>query len=40
MIIKNESAAINSATAALRRDVERLDVKMKEDLTSLKHEYG
>lgn len=38
MIIKNESAAINSATAALRRDVERLDVKMKEDVTSLKHE--
>lgn len=36
--IRNESAAINSATAALRRDVERLDVKMKEDITNLKHE--
>jgi len=40
MNIKNESAAVNSATAALRRDVERLDVKMKEDITSLKHEYA
>ena len=40
MNIKNESAAVNSATAALRRDVERLDVKMKEGITSLKHEYA
>jgi hypothetical protein len=38
MNIKNESAAISSSTAALRRDVERLDVKMKEDITNLKHE--
>ncbi|KAJ3572462.1 hypothetical protein NP233_g3062 [Leucocoprinus birnbaumii] len=36
--IRNESAAINSSTLALRRDVERLDVKMKEDITNLKHE--
>ncbi|KXN83692.1 hypothetical protein AN958_00833 [Leucoagaricus sp. SymC.cos] len=38
MNIRNESAAISSSTAALRRDVERLDVKMKEDVTNLKHE--
>lgn len=38
MKIKNESAAINSATSALRREVERLDVKMKEDITNLRHE--
>jgi hypothetical protein len=39
MNIKNESTSISSATAALRRDVERLNIKMKEDITSLKHEY-
>ncbi|KAG1839051.1 hypothetical protein C8R48DRAFT_751464 [Suillus tomentosus] len=35
---RNESATIRSATAALRREVDRLDVKMKEDLGSLKHD--
>ncbi|KAH7887811.1 hypothetical protein F5I97DRAFT_895292 [Phlebopus sp. FC_14] len=35
---RNESAAIRSALAALRREVDRLDVKMKEDLGNLKHE--
>jgi hypothetical protein len=40
MVIKNESAAVSSATATLRRDVERLDVKMKEDIDNLKHEYA
>jgi hypothetical protein len=40
MNIKNESAAVSSATATLRRDVERLDVKMKEDVDNLKHEYA
>jgi hypothetical protein len=35
---RNDSAAIRTATAALRRDVDRLDVKMKEDLGKLKHE--
>lgn len=35
---RNESATIRSATAALRREVDRLDVKMKEDLGTLKHE--
>ncbi|EKM80349.1 hypothetical protein AGABI1DRAFT_39307 [Agaricus bisporus var. burnettii JB137-S8] len=38
MNIKNESAAVSSATATLRQDVERLDVKMKEDIDNLKHE--
>ncbi|KIM90722.1 hypothetical protein PILCRDRAFT_94449 [Piloderma croceum F 1598] len=35
---RNESAAIRTATTALRRDVDRVDVKMKEDLATLKHE--
>jgi len=38
MSTKNDSAAIRAATAALRRDVDRLDVKMKEDIGNLKHE--
>ncbi|KAH7908511.1 hypothetical protein BJ138DRAFT_1157549 [Hygrophoropsis aurantiaca] len=38
MHTKNESAAMRTAVAALRRDVDRLDVKMKEDLDTLKHE--
>ncbi|RXW25217.1 hypothetical protein EST38_g558 [Candolleomyces aberdarensis] len=38
MMTKNDSAAIRSTTAALRREVERLDVKMKEDIGNLKHE--
>ncbi|KIK98746.1 hypothetical protein PAXRUDRAFT_9338 [Paxillus rubicundulus Ve08.2h10] len=36
---RNESAAMRAAIAALRREVDRLDVKMKEDLGNLKHEY-
>jgi len=35
---KNDSATIRAATAALRRDVDKLDVKMKEDIGNLKHE--
>jgi hypothetical protein len=35
---RNDSAAIRAATTALRRDVDRLDVKMKEDIGTLKHE--
>ncbi|KAG6378803.1 hypothetical protein JVT61DRAFT_13080 [Boletus reticuloceps] len=35
---RNESAAIRATIAALRREVDRLDVKMKEDLGNLKHE--
>lgn len=40
MSTKNESAAIKTAMAALRRDVDALDVKMKEDISTLKHEYA
>ena len=39
MSTKNDSAAIRAATAALRRDVDKLDVKMKEDIGNLKHEW-
>jgi len=35
---RNDSAAIRSAMAALRREVDRLDIKMKEDVGTLKHE--
>jgi hypothetical protein len=35
---RNDSAAIRTATAALRREVDRLDIKMKEDIGTLKHE--
>lgn len=38
MSTKNDSATIRAATAALRREVDLLDVKMKEDLGNLKHE--
>ncbi|EGO01976.1 hypothetical protein SERLA73DRAFT_48935 [Serpula lacrymans var. lacrymans S7.3] len=38
MRTRNESAAMRTATAALRREVDRLDVKMKEDVSTLKHE--
>ncbi|KAF8192522.1 hypothetical protein BJ912DRAFT_962250 [Pholiota molesta] len=38
MATKNDSASIRAATAALRREVDRLDVKMKEDIGNLKHE--
>jgi len=38
MSTKNDSAAIRAATAALRREVDLLDVKMKENVGNLKHE--
>ncbi|KAG6820100.1 hypothetical protein H0H93_005412 [Arthromyces matolae] len=38
VMTKNDSASIRSATVALRREVDRLDVKMKEDVDILKHE--
>ncbi|KAJ6614315.1 hypothetical protein B0H10DRAFT_1803857 [Mycena sp. CBHHK59/15] len=38
MSTNNDSATIRTATAALRREVDRLDVKMKEDIATLKHE--
>ena len=40
MSTKNDSAAIRAATTALRREVDKLDVKMKEDVATLKHEYA
>jgi phage host-nuclease inhibitor protein Gam len=40
MMTKNDSAAIRTSTAALRREVDRLDIKMKEDIGTLKHEYA
>ena len=39
MLTRNESAAMRSASAALRRDVDTLNVRMKEDIANLKHEY-
>lgn len=39
MLARNETAAIRTATAALRREVDALDVRMKEDISNLKHEY-
>ncbi|KAJ3559831.1 hypothetical protein NM688_g105 [Phlebia brevispora] len=38
MRTRNESAAMRTATAALRREVDALDGQMKEDLATLKHE--
>ncbi|KAJ7591156.1 hypothetical protein C8J56DRAFT_554337 [Mycena floridula] len=38
MSTKNDSAAIRAATLAVRREVDKLDVKMKEDVATLKHE--
>ncbi|KAF5369816.1 hypothetical protein D9758_001118 [Tetrapyrgos nigripes] len=35
---KNDSATVQTASTALRREVDKLDVKMKEDLATLKHE--
>ncbi|KAJ6599135.1 hypothetical protein DFH09DRAFT_902942 [Mycena vulgaris] len=38
MSTNNDSAAMRTATSALRREVDRLDIKMKEDISTLKHE--
>ncbi|KAG6900922.1 hypothetical protein C0993_004359 [Termitomyces sp. T159_Od127] len=38
VMTRNDSATVRASTAALRREVDRLDVKMKEDLDTLKHE--
>ena len=38
MSTRNNSATIKSGIAALRREVDRLDGKMKEDVGALKHE--
>lgn len=39
MLTRNEAAAMRTASAALRRDVDTLGVRMKEDIANLKHEY-
>jgi len=39
MSAKNDSATIRAASTGLRREVDRLDVKMKEDVGKLKHEW-
>ncbi len=39
MRTRNESATMQTASAALRREVDALDGRMKEDLANLKHEY-
>lgn len=36
---KNNSSAVSTSTNTIRRDVERLDVKMKEDIGTMKHEF-
>ncbi|KAJ7129760.1 hypothetical protein C8R44DRAFT_614925 [Mycena epipterygia] len=38
MSTNKDSAAMRTATSALRREVDRLDIKMKEDVATLKHE--
>jgi hypothetical protein len=38
MTAKNDSATVRAASSALRKEVDRLDLKMKEDLELLKHE--
>lgn len=38
MLTRNEAAAMRAATAATRRELDALDVRMKEDLGALKHD--
>ncbi|THG98570.1 hypothetical protein EW026_g3653 [Hermanssonia centrifuga] len=38
MYMRNESAAMRTACSALRREVDALDGRMKEDIANLKHE--
>ena len=40
MLTRNEAAAMRTAAAALRREVDALDGRMKEDIANLKHEYA
>ncbi len=39
MTTKNDIAAMKTSGTVLRREVDKLDVKMKEDLGFLKHEF-
>jgi hypothetical protein len=36
---KQESAALQQATAAVKKDIEILSSRMKEDIATMKHEY-
>lgn len=38
MLTRNETAAMRTATTALRRDLDMLDTRMKEGVDTLKHE--
>ncbi|KAF7301330.1 hypothetical protein MIND_00698100 [Mycena indigotica] len=38
MDTSNDSASMRTATTALRKEVDKLDIKMKEDVATLKHE--
>lgn len=38
VLTRNETAAMRSATSALRREVDALDGRMKEGIAQLKHE--
>jgi Protein of unknown function (DUF1640) len=38
MRIRNETAAMRTATASLRREADTVSQKMKEDISNLKHE--
>lgn len=38
MHTRNETAAMRTATTALRRDTDTLGTRMKEDIATLKHE--
>lgn len=38
MLTRNEAAAVRTATTAVRREVDALDVRMREDVATLKHD--
>lgn len=39
LLTRNESAAMRTASTALRKEVDVVDGMMKEDISNLKHEY-
>lgn len=39
LLTRNESAAMRTASTALRKEVDAVDGRMKEDISNLKHEY-
>lgn len=39
LLTRNESAAMRTASTALRKEVDVVDGRMKEDISNLKHEY-